>query len=105
MNNKKVIKKHLMKIHSLPVKREYLNKDNCRIEARRILKDELIDGMTEKQLAAEIYFHAVIYYFCERTGRFDWIKMKADPIDLCDGGDKLLRRAVFAAGWRLKRGK
>ena len=90
---------------TIPVRREYLNKKACRKEARKILREGKVQGMSVRQLAREIYFHAVIYYFCERTGRFDWIKMKADPIDLCDGGDKLLRRAVFAAGWKLRRGR
>ena len=94
-----------MKTLSIPVKREYLNKAHCRREAQKILADKLIDGMTERQLAAEIYFHAVAYYFCERAGRFHRYKMHADPIDICDGGDTGLRRAVFSACWLLKRSR
>lgn len=43
-----------------------------------------IRGMSEKQIAREIYFHADVYYYCERTGRFLGYKGHAGKIDLHD---------------------
>lgn len=59
--------------------------------------------MTARQIAREIYFHALVYYCCERTGRFPNFREHANPIDMCDGGDTLLRRAAFETCWLLKK--
>ena len=84
---------------SIGVKREFLKKETCIDEARRILSAGKIRNMSELQLAREIYFHALAFYFCERTGLFRKMRMHADPIDLHDGGDTPLRRFMFAASW------
>ena len=84
---------------SVNVRREYLNKQFCREEARRLVRDGLLSGMSERQIAKELYFHAIVFYFCDKTGRFGQLKAKADPIDLCDGGDTKLRRAAYSAAW------
>lgn len=90
-----------MNISSLDVRREFLDKKACLDEARRILREGIITGMSEKQLASEIYFHALAFFFCERTGLLPGIKWHAHPIDLNDGGDILRRRIIYAATWRL----
>ena len=87
---------------ALPIDRKYLNKEACREEARKLLQEGWVCGMSEKQIAQEIYSHAAVFYYCERTGRFTRLMKYADPIDLRDGGDNLLRRLGYAACWLLK---
>lgn len=86
---------------AIPVRRAFLNKKACRREARRILSEGLIDGMSEMQLAREIYVHALAYYFCERTELFPEIKKHADPIDLRDNGDTSIKKSIFALLWHI----
>ena len=77
----------------------------CLAEARKILSEDKISNMTELQLASEIFFHALAFFFCEKTGLLNNVKKHADPINLHDGGDTLLRRFVFASSWTMIRGK
>lgn len=84
---------------SVKVRREFLNKETCLSEARSLLSDGSILNMNELQLAREIYFHALTFYFCEKTGCLTGLKAHANPINLHDGGDTLLRRAVYAISW------
>ena len=90
---------------SIEVRREFLNKDVCVAEARRIISEGTIRNMSELQLAREIYFHALAFYICEKTGRMPRIKAHAHTIDLEDGGDTGFRRIVYAASWKLTRRK
>lgn len=84
---------------TVKVRKELLDKDECIKEARKLLSEGHINNMNEMQLAREIRFHALVYYFCERTGWLKGMKSHADPIDLNDGGDTGFRRAVYAASW------
>ena len=86
---------------SIKVRRELLDKDECLAEARKILAEGHINNIDEIQLAHEIRFHALAYYFCEKTGLMKGMKAHADPIDLDDGGDTGFRRAVYAASWKI----
>ncbi len=86
---------------SIPVRRVFLNKKACRREAKRIISEGLIDGMDEMQLAREIYFHALAFYFCEKTGLFPVIKKHADPIDLRDDGDNIVSQRIFDLFWHV----
>lgn len=86
---------------SIKVRRELLDKEECLTEARMLLSEGHINNMNEIQLAREIRFHALAYYFCERTGWLKGMKAHADPIDLNDGGDTGFRRAVYAASWKI----
>ena len=90
---------------SISVKKEFLKKESCIKEARRILSEGKIRNMSELQLAREIYFHALAFFFCEKTGLMRKMKTHADPINLHDGGDTLLRRFVYASSWTIIRGK
>jgi hypothetical protein len=63
--------------------------------------------MNEKQLASEIYFHAVIYYRFRKPGLFrasfaKWAVRHADPVNLRDGGDRILRRIIYSACWAVR---
>ena len=86
---------------SLDVKREYLNRKVCMDEARRLLRDGSVTGMSDRQLAGEIYFHAVAFYMSEKIGNLPRIRSHAETIDIDDGGDTSFRRAVYGATWRL----
>ena len=87
---------------SIPVRREFLDKQECLKEARKLLREGTLRGMNEKQIARELYSHAVVFYFCDRTGRFSFLKEHASPIDMRDGGDRPFMRAAFAACWALR---
>lgn len=86
---------------SIKVRKELLDKEESLAEARKLLSEGYINNMDEIQLAREIRFHALAYYFCERTGFLKGMKVHADPIDLKDGGDTGFRRAVYAASWKI----
>ena len=77
----------------------------CLEEARRILREKHITGMSEKQVAIEIFAHARVYYLCTALERFHlhfrFIKGRANPVDLEDGGDKPLRRMCYTIAWYL----
>ncbi len=90
---------------SISVRKEFLKKDFCLAEARKIISEGKVSNMSELQLAREIYFHALAFFFCERTGLMNWIKKHADPIDIHDGGDFLLMRIVFAFFWMITKRK
>ena len=94
-----------MKVLSIRVKKEFLNKDVCMEEAIKIVSEGKISGMSELQLAHEIYFHALAYFLCDKIFFLRWIKRFADPIDMCDGGDKPFRKFVFASSWMITKGK
>ena len=84
---------------SLRANRRFLDRSECLKEARSILEQDLIDGMTELQMAQEIYFHVCAYYFAVFRPLFGWIRDHADPIDLCSFGDTRFRRVVFSLVW------
>ncbi len=88
---------------SIPAVIDFLDKKNCLAEADRIIKERKIEGMSRLKIAKEIYFHAVVFDFCMRTGNFGWLMKHADPVDLEDGGDTRFRRFWFDLVWRLKR--
>ena len=96
----------MKKIYSVRATDDLLVKDICRQKAKEIVEGGYIDGMTENQVAREIYFHARAYRFCsKRRGKgmrlFDWVRERANPIDLADYGDTLIRRAIYALCWLL----
>ena len=90
-----------MKTHSIRVRKEFLSKDACMEEARKIISDGKISGMSELQLAREIYCHALAFFLCDKILPLHWVKKYADPIDMRDGGDKPMRKVVFAASWMM----
>ena len=81
---------------TLSMKRAYLNKNTCLAEASNLLTRGIVTGMTQMQIAQEIYAHAFIKY------KFDslpsWVsqmpiarsayKSVNNGIDIEDGGDK-----------------
>ena len=90
---------------TIPVRREYLNKKACLREAKHLQQEGSLRHMKKKQIAQEIYFHAALYYFCKKTGRFSFFRERAGVIDLHDGGDTPVRRTAYLVCWFLKSGK
>ena len=89
--------------HSFPVRKELLSKHQCLKESNHILSKGYIRNMSRKQIAKEIYFHAVAYYFSlwlERRGiHWKYIKSHAETIDLEDKGDTMFRRFCYYILW------
>ena len=94
-----------MKVLSIRVRKEFLNKDACMEEARKIVSGGKISGMSELQLAREIYSHALAFYISDKVFFLHWVKKYADPIDMRDGGDTPFRRFAFASSWIITKGK
>lgn len=94
-----------MKTYSIKVRKEFLRKDACMEEARKIISEGRISGMSELQLAREIYSHALAFYISDKVFFLHWVKKYADPIDMRDGGDTPFRRFAFASSWIITKGK
>ena len=90
---------------SIRVRKEYLDKDLCMVEARKILSEGKVRRMSELQLAREIYSHALAFYISDKVFFLHWVKKYADPIDMRDGGDTPFRRFAFASSWIITKGK
>ena len=92
---------------AVPVEKAQLSRAHCIHEARRILREKAIEGMSEQELASEIYFHALLYFICRKLHRFhihlDRIEAHANPIDLSDYGDTPFRKFCFKIVWPLSR--
>ena len=98
-----------MRTLSLPVERRLLQKQECLAEAQRILREEEIGHMSETQIAAELYFHAVLWHVCEYLKQYRInlrsLQAHADPIDLADYGDTPFHRFCFRLLWLLPGGR
>ncbi len=87
----------------------YVNKENCVDLAKMLLKDGVIKGMSVKNLAAEIYTHASVYYVFEAIPSFihklpgfsSVYRSVSNGIDLEDGGDTHTRQLVYAVVYKL----
>ena len=93
------------KTYHTPAAAELLKRRNCLHKADEIISEKLISGMSRKDIAKELYFHASVYHICrfleKHHIRFKWLLSHADPIDLADGGDVWYRRVVFSFWWLL----
>mgnify|MGYP000934548229 CR=1 FL=1 len=91
---------------SLPVKSSYLNRQNCIVTAAGLINGGKVSGMTLHQIAAEIYAHAMAYY-CSPVligigisrAEVNNLIIRANPIDIADGGDTSVRRALYNTIW------
>ena len=88
---------------SLPYEPIYLSKQACLDKARILRHTRVLEEMSEKEIAREIFFHAVVCRLCEKLERWHirlrYLKAKADPIDLSDARDTLFRRFCFRVVW------
>lgn len=85
----------------------YRNKTTCRQLARRLIDNGKVTGMTQLQIAQEVFAHAVAYY-SESTLRdipgigdsiADYLVEHAEIVDIADGGDTTIRRAAYSVIW------
>ena len=94
------------KTHEVSVSGRYKNKDNCLSEARQIIDNGYITGMSELQIAQEIYAHTIIYYDADlarsligNEAVFVYLMIHANPVNLEDDGDSWKRRMAYTAIW------
>ncbi len=85
----------------------YRNKSNCMLTARRLVSTGRVTGMTQKQVAQEIFAHAVAYYSAPTLEEIpgigesikDYLVDHAEVVDIANGGDTTLRRMAYSAIW------
>jgi len=94
----------MTKYLNIPMDRYYYDKKNCVESAEAIIKEEKITGMTKRQIAAELYAHAFIYFNFQRIPKIiretsfakRMYESTANGIDLEDNGDTIKRRIFYA---------
>ncbi|ADL51182.1 hypothetical protein [Clostridium cellulovorans] len=93
---------------SIAVDESYLSKSTCSSLARGLVSSGRVTGMTQTEVAQEIFAHAMCYYGADSLkdagisgSVVDYLYNHANPIDIADGGDTWYRKAVFAAIWNL----
>lgn len=90
----------------LPISRSYLDKSRCYTIAGAMLRRGEVTGMTQTEIAQEIYAHAYSYY-CHalmvcRVGIVIanyCYQHAADGITIENGGDSAVRKAAYATLW------
>ena len=90
--------------YSIKANDRYLSKSECYDKAQEIVREKHIIGMTNQELASEIYFHAWAYHIAcllesKNITVLARVKDAADPIDLADYGDKWFRKVFYAIFW------
>ena len=89
------------------VSERFLNKEACLVHGRILILNGYITGMTEQQIAEEVFAHAVCYYWYDPNGNFfksnpiskELYEKAADGIHIQDGGDTLVRRTFYTLVW------
>lgn len=112
LNGIKILTKDQMKLveggeANLTMDSYYRSKDNCMLTARRLVSTGRVTGMTQKQVAQEIFAHAVAYYASSTLGKIpgigssieDYLYEKGKEINIDDGGDTAKRRAAYVIIW------
>lgn len=91
----------------LKIESSYREKDNCLKKAEELILRNDVKDMTERKLAKEIFAHAVAYYKAEKFKNipvigekvYNYLIKHANPIDIVDGGDTLIRRIEYNIVW------
>lgn len=93
---------------SLPVMSVFTNKNVCYSVAKGLINSGKVSGMNEYQIAAEIYAHAMAYYcspvligFGIPSYQVTQLRLRANPIDIEDGGDTFVRKTLYNTIWAL----
>lgn len=91
-----------------PMREDFLNKQYCADTAAFYLYLGLVSGMSQMEIAQEIYAHAMGYYcggMLKTIGIADsvadYLISHGAYIDLEDGGDTTARKAAYATIWFL----
>ena len=93
--------------YNVPLSRAYLKKNYCLAEATKLLERQMVSGMTQMQIAQEIYAHAVTKYFFETLP--EWVRKMpiarevyssaADGAYIDDKGDSDVRQVFYSTVW------
>ncbi|MBO4928422.1 MAG: hypothetical protein J5379_09280 [Clostridiales bacterium] len=84
-----------------------LDKEECKKEAQSIIENKAIEGMSEKEMAKEIYAHVFIHDVIEVMPSFirdnkivaRTYNSTVNGIDLEDFGDTFLRQIAYNVIW------
>ena len=85
---------------------ELLSKDYCKTKAQNLIDDGSVTGMTQLQIAQELYAHAVAHYVgtaiqnCGVDMSF-LLKHTNDGCQIDDNGDTCKRRIAYSVVWTL----
>lgn len=102
---------------SIPVSARYLSKGVCLDKAQSLIDDGDVTGMTQQQIAEELYAHAVLDaggitasaladnlddYISKAAARkvADYLLSHCETIEIEDGGDTFVRRMAFKVIWQ-----
>lgn len=93
---------------NLPMSKDYLKKSNCNAKAKELIDSGQVTGMSQVQIAQEIYAHAFCYYAASAlidagidAAIVEDIKSKGEVIDIANGGDTVLRQAAYLLIWAI----
>lgn len=86
----------------LDMSKSYLKKSVCNKKAKELIDSGQVTGMTQSQIAEEIYAHAFCYYASSilidagiDPDAVKSIKSKAEKIYIGDGGDSTSRMTIY----------
>lgn len=91
----------------------FLYKSNCITHAKILIMNKYITGMTEQEIAEEIFAHAVCYYWYDPDGDVfhnnpiakELHDHGADGIYIENNGDTKVRKAFYSLIWNTISGK
>ena len=92
---------------NIPITEDMLSKNYCLQRAGEIKASGQITGMSQQQIAEEIYAHAVVYYYGSAAESATGLDLSSvldhtrDGIDLCNGGDSWKRKMLYKAIWKM----
>ena len=92
---------------NIDMNERFLYKNNCITHAKILIANGYITGMTEQEIAEEIFAHAVCYYWYDPNGNIfrdnpiskELYDHAADGILIESGGDTLERKAFYKLVW------
>lgn len=92
---------------NIDVSERFLYKSNCITHAKILIANKYITGMTEQEIAEEIFAHAVCYYWYDPNGNIfrdnpiskELHDHAADGILIESGGDTVVRKAFYKYVW------
>mgnify|MGYP000080535412 FL=1 len=99
---------------NIDMSERFLYKNNCITHAKILIMNNYITGMTEQEIAEEIFAHAVCYYWYDPDGNIfhsnplaaELHSRGADGILIESGGDKRLgAKAFYTLVWNKFDGK
>jgi len=100
-------KKEVHSIHNqITMNRDYLSKENCKTKATTMIESGVVRRMSVLGLAQEIFAHACCYYGSSAMKKLncnvdliDELYLRANPVDIDDGGDTPKRVAIYKLIW------